>query len=410
MNKKYFFLFLALIVFLAACDLFNKDSNNDPEPEPNQVLVSYEKLTDPSIPVVTIDFILDNTGYFNDKIVQNATKFSIDVYKIVYKTTYKGAEKQVSGACVIPGTGEPVAVVSYQHGTILHNKDAPSQYKNIFAMPIEMAMNIITASCGFVCAAPDYIGYGTDSASLHPYHNAASLATTCIDMLRAVKEMCSELGVSIKNEYFLTGYSEGGYATLAVQKKIEADHASEFPLIAVSAGAGAYNLLDTAREFLSQPILHAPVFTCFMIVAYRGHYGWDRAYSSIFREPYSSRMKSGLFSGSYTYSYINKQLTNNTTDLFKADFLSDFNGSGEQTLKNALRENKLHKGWTPSTPLRFYHGTADETVPAFNSEQAENNFINSGASDVQYIFFPGLDHTTCIIPWVIGTIEWFISF
>ncbi|MCK5056096.1 MAG: hypothetical protein KAT34_05535 [Candidatus Aminicenantes bacterium] len=408
MSKKYIFLCIFLVVSLVGCDFLEKDGDNEPEPDP--VLISYEKLTNPSISVVTIDFLLDKTGLFNDKVLQNGTEFSVDVYQVVYKTTYKGAEKQVSGACIIPGTAEPLPVLSYQHGTILHNKDAPSQYKDLFDMPLEVALNIVIASCGYVCAAPDYIGYGTDGSSLHPYHHADSLATSCIDMLRAVKEMCAELGVSIKNEYYLTGYSEGGFATLAVQKKIEAGFAAEFPLIAVSAGAGAYNLLDTARDFLSRPIIDAPVFACFLFVAYRGHYGWDRAYSSVFREPYSSRMKSGLFSGSYTLSYVEGQLTNSTDDLFKADFLSDFNGSGEQTLKDALRENKLHKGWTPSAPLRLYHGTADRTVPAFNSEDAENAFISSGAADVRYFSFPGLGHGASIIPWVIATMQWFLSF
>jgi hypothetical protein len=408
MKKKYIFLYLLLIVFLAGCDLFNKKADNNPEP--NSVLVSYERVTDPSITAATLDFLLDQDASFNNNELQNATKFSINVYKVLYRTTYKGIEKEVSGACVIPNTVDPVPVVGYLHGTIFHNKDAPSQFKSILSMPIEIAMNIIMSSSGFVCAAPDYIGYGADSGSLHPYHLADSLATASIDMLRAVKEMCAELDVNIKNEYFLTGYSEGGYATLAVQKKIEAQYAAEFPLIAVSAGAGAYNLLATIGDFLSRPTLNDPAYVCFLYSAYRSFYGWDRAYSSVFREPYAGRMQDGLFNGDYTHSQINGQLTHIVADLFKAAFISDFNGSGEQTIKNALRENKLFKGWTPSTPLRLYHGAADKTVPPFNSEHAENAFISGGATDVDYISYPGLNHSSCIIPWAIGTVWWFLSF
>lgn len=409
MKKKYFFPILLLtILFLTGCDLFKKDGDNGPEPD--QVLVSYEKLTDPPITNATMDYLLNLDATFNNKVLQNATKFGIDVYRVIYKTTYKGVEKEVSGACIIPVTTDPVAIVGYLHGTIFHDRDAPSRYKSILNMPIETALNIIISACGFVCAAPDYIGYGRDSSSLHPYHLADSLATTSIDMLRAVKEMCSELGVNIKNEYFLTGYSEGGYATLAVQKKIEAQHAAEFPLKAVSAGAGAYNLLGTIREFMSHPTLNHPEYICFIFAAYRSFYGWDRAYSSVFREPYATRMQDGLFNGDYTQSQISNQLTHTTAGLFKAAFLSGFRGSGEQTFKDALRENKLFKGWTPKAPLRLYHGTADDTVPSFNSGHAENAFINSGAKDVEYISFAGLNHSTCIIPWAMGTVQWFISF
>lgn len=400
---------MVMALFFGACDLFKKNKDNDPGPEPDRVLVSYEKLTDTPITTALLDLILNSQAVFNNKIIQNALKFPVDVYKIIYKTTFQGAEKQVSGACVIPSAAEALPVVSYQHGTIFHNKDAPSQFKNILNMPIEMALNILMASCGFVCAAPDYIGYGSDGSSVHPYHHADSLATSCIDMLRAVKEMCAELNVTIKNQYFMTGYSEGGYATLSVQKKIEANFASEFPLMAVSAGAGAYDLLGTVQDFVGSATLKEPAYVCFLIWAYRSIYAWDRALQSFFREPYNSSIKEGLFTGSHTYGQVDSQLTNVTADLFTAAFLSDFKGSGEQTLKDALQENNLHKGWTPSTPLRLYHGTADETVPAFNSERAENNFINRGAPDVQYISFPGLNHSTCIIPWVIGTIQWFTS-
>ena len=408
MKKKNIFpILLVAILFLTSCDLFKKDDNNEPEPE--RVLVSYEKLTDPPITAATLDYLLNLEAIFNNKVLQNATKFGIDVYRVVYKTTYKGVEKEVSGACIIPLTSDPVPVLGYLHGTIFHDRDAPSRYKSILNMPIETALNIVLASCGFVCAAPDYIGYGRDKDSLHPYHLADSLASASIDMLRAVKEMCSELGVNIKNEYFLAGYSEGGFATLAVQKKIEAQHAAEFPLIAVSAGAGAYNLFGTVKEFLSRSTL-SPAYSCFIYAAYRSFYGWDRAYYSVLREPYASRMQEGLFNGDYTYDQVSNQLTHSTADLFKASFLSGFRGSGEQTFKDALRENRLFKGWTPKAPLRLYHGTADNTVPHFNSEHAEDAFITAGAKDVEFFSFPGLNHSTCIFPWIMGTVQWFTHF
>lgn len=405
MNKTKLFILLLVFVSLVGCKIKQDDNGNGGEP--NQVLISYEKLTSSTITVSALDQLLDLDSNFNDNIIQNATLYGVNVYKVIYKTTYKGAAKQASGACVIPDTTDALPVVSYQHGTILHHSGAPSQYKSLFDMPIDMVMCLLTSACGFVCSAPDYIGYGVDIDTLHPYHHARSTATACLDMLRAVRELCAELDVNTSNEYFLTGYSEGGYATLALQKMIETDHAAEFPLYAVSAGAGAYDLLGTSRGFAQGAALKNPAYICFILVAYNEVYGWERDLSEIFQAPYSDRLKENILNGDYTTAQVNDRLTNVTADLFTAKFLADFLGSGETTLKNALQENNLYSGWVPAAPLRLFHGTADKTVPPVNSETAEDSFLNNGAADVEYISFPGLDHTLGILPWVKNTLQWF---
>jgi predicted peptidase len=49
----------------------------------------------------------------------------------------------------------------------------------------------------------------------------------------------------------ITGYSEGGFATMALQKKMEEQFPNEFNLVTSSCGAGAYN--KTAAELYHQP-------------------------------------------------------------------------------------------------------------------------------------------------------------
>ncbi len=406
MKKLTVLLCLVFIFFLPGCDL---KKNNAPNPEPNQWLISYEKLTNPSITAAVLDILLDNQVVFNDKLLQNATLYPVNVYRIIYKTTYKGNIKEVSGACVIPDTETPVPILSYQHGTIFQDRDAPSQYENIFNMPIEMALNLVFSSCGFVCAAPDYIGYAKDSGTFHPYLHAASTTTACIDMLKAVKELCTELDVALTGEYYLTGYSEGGYATLALQKEIEQNYAAEFPLTAVSAGAGAYDLRGTLDIFLSQPVLQHPPYVCFLLTAYNHVYDWARDLDEMFQSPYSERLQNGLLEGDYSYSSINNQLTGVVADLFQPAFLAELVGDGELELKQALQDNSLHQGWVPKAPLRLYHGTADTTVPPHNSEIAANNFIIAGATDIEYISFPYFSHDTAILPWIKQTVQWFLG-
>jgi len=403
-------LLLTLVLFLlpAGCKWF--DNGGDPDPT-KQTLISYQKLTALAIDQSVLDLLLSAYPPFNDQVVQNLTKYSVNVYKVIYKTTYKGVEKRASGACLVPDAGETaLPLASYQHGTIFADAEAPSSFVNIWNMPLEIAFNMVFASCGFICSSPDYIGYNESGDVLHPYHHFESTAAVCIDMLRAVKEMCRELKIPFQDKQFLFGYSEGGYATLATLKKIQSHYSGEFTVAACCAGAGAYDLPGTANHYLNRAVLPSPAFAVFLFIAYNDVYGWNRPLGELFQSPYSDRIAGGLYNGSQTGSQINAQLTDQTAALFQPAFLSAFRGNGEQTAKNALLENSLYAGWIPQAPTRLYHGTDDDIVPTFNSVNASQAFHNSGATSVEYFPLTGMNHSTAIVPWVKELIVWFKSF
>ena len=58
-------------------------------------------------------------------------------------------------------------------------------------------------------------------------------------------------------------------------------------------------------------------------------------------------------------------------------------------------------------PLRLYHGTADITIPYFNSEDAYNAMSARGAANVELVPLTGLDHDAAIQPYVSGSVEFF---
>lgn len=385
----------------------------EPEPEPQQwtVLYSYEAVTDSLIPGNYLAQLISTADFpdFADNLLQQYLVYGVEVYRVVYKTTYKGNEKLASGLVVIPEMDQPRPIVSYQHGTILEDSRVPSKFQSVLSMEPEMALMLAVGSTGFICAAPDYLGYGQSTDVLHPYHHAESLAAAGVDLLRAVKELCRQLDIPYKSEYYLTGYSEGGYATLALMRTIETDFAGEFPLKAVSAGAGAYVLSDTAQQLVQRQVLPVPAYVGFLLTAYLDMFDPQREVGEVFREPYAERIRGGLFYGDYSSFDINALLSFFTEELFTQQFLIDFRGAGETTLKNALQQNNLHTGWVPSAPLRLYHGTLDPIVPAENSETAVNSFTANGAVDVTYIALPGRTHETGILPWLKETLLWFVE-
>ncbi len=91
---------------------------------------------------------------------------------------------------------------------------------------------------------PDYPGFGESSNISHPYLIKEPTVRSVVDMLYAVKEMVPEelSDLIIKDELYIMGYSQGGWATLALHKALEQDYSVDFNLKGSVCGAGPYNL------------------------------------------------------------------------------------------------------------------------------------------------------------------------
>ncbi len=73
-----------------------------------------------------------------------------------------------------------------------------------------------------------------------------SLGSTSYDMLKATKEFLTNEEVKANNKLFLLGYSEGGYATLALQKYLE--DKGDLSITHSLPGAGAYNKTEFSKN------------------------------------------------------------------------------------------------------------------------------------------------------------------
>jgi hypothetical protein len=59
--------------------------------------------------------------------------------------------------------------------------------------------------------------------------------------------------VGLDGRLFLIGYSQGGHATAAAHRELEARHANEFTVTAAAPMAGALDLSGTALDDALQP-------------------------------------------------------------------------------------------------------------------------------------------------------------
>ena len=87
------------------------------------------------------------------------------------------------------GYGEEFSYLTFAHGTITANRDAPSE---LSIVDIETFVYAAMASTGFITLVPDFIGFGSSRKIMHPYYVEETSALAVIDGLRAVRELMNQ--------------------------------------------------------------------------------------------------------------------------------------------------------------------------------------------------------------------------
>jgi len=380
------FVFLCFVVF--AC-------KNDDEVKPNddRVLVSAESVLDRSASemrslIGTADLDLD----------LNILKYDVEIFKITYKTKYNGQDIVASALVSLPKNAPSAPIVSFQHGTISAYSQAPTALQ---LYDPESVLYSALASPGFISVAPDFIGFGSAKSVIHPYYVEDITASTVRDAIRAARDLASDENVAFNGKLFLAGYSEGGYATMATHKSIEADDMEGIQLVASFPASGGYDIRAMQEYFWGLEEYEQPFYLAFVAQAYKTTFGWSEPLTDMFNEPYATRIPA-LLDGSKTNNQINAQLTTSISDLVTADALASLNTNSKyKYIVDAFADNSL-VDWKPTIPIHMFHGDADVTVPFGNSQITYDKLITNGASSsiVTFTSLPGATHYTGIFPYL----------
>ena len=303
--------------------------------------------------------------------------YAVQAYRLTY-LTLDGQGRQIAASGLVAIPQKPAnalsPVLSYQHATIKRQADAPSNLVDLGGPPV------VLASLGYIVLAADYVGYGVSAAAPHPYLLSAPSASAVIDLMTAAKYWRQTQHVPDNKQLFLTGYSEGGYVTMAAHRALQAGtsiHRNE--LVRVIAGAGPYDVGTTLDQQLA--ILRRDYF------------------------PLGELLNPGLL------KYLSDADRNNVRDLLlglalgtDADvvFMPTVIDNYLADDRSAIETFSDVFDWGPQIPVNLFHGHDDRTVSYLSASSTLQAMQTRGAASLVTLtdcIAEPAGHSQCVLPY-----------
>jgi len=285
--------------------------------------------------------------------------FAVTTYKLEYLTLDQNNELvKVSGLLAVPEKNTPSPILSYQHATIFKNSDAPTAHLLAGDKSIEIAL----ASLGYIVFSADYVGYGSSLGRSHPYLLKKPSADVVLDFLQAGKQWLDFSNIETTNQLFMTGYSQGGYVTMAALKELQENPRQGMVASAVVMGAGPYDL-HTALDIVTFGINVPEVLR-------------DRVIDEL----------------------IQRLVPSNEIS-FDRTFL--------ERLFDNDRQDDVHN-WRPDIAIKLFHGEDDRVVPIKSAENTVDTMQILGA-DVELVRCSAnpSTHLGCVVPYISFVVNYF---
>lgn len=210
-------------------------------------------------------------------------KCGVRVEYMQYDTVdVKGNKTDATGAVFIPtGTdascngNRPIVLNAHGTATTKAYNFAEVGNANNEAGPAATLLAALFAGQGYVVISPNYAGYDKSSLAYHPYLNAQQQSHEMADALKAGREVLRRTGsatnVADNGKLFITGYSQGGYVTMATTRYLET---LKEPVTAALPISGPYAMEAFGDVvFGGKVMLGATFFAPLMARNYQEQYG-----------------------------------------------------------------------------------------------------------------------------------------
>jgi hypothetical protein len=330
-------------------------------------------------------------------------RFDVDIYEIIYTTCWHDSTCiKASGLYFVPRDAQNIPLMVYHHGTQIE------KHREV-QLGGEISICIGFATDGYAVAYSDYIGLGKGE-KFHLYHHINTEAYASMDLVRACKVINAKKNIQLNNFLFATGYSQGGHATMAFQKVVEANPElnKEFKITASSPMSGAYDLTGVQEKNMFIPYSH-PGYLPYLMVGFQEVYKLYDDLSKAFVPPYDSILLP-MFNGKYSMGDVNNVMPKIPKEIIKPQIIEAYLKNEDFPFKVALKNNSTHN-WVPKSPMLLCYCEADEQVNYLNSIMAHKSMKKLGAKHLRLKrVAKHLDHGQCALFAVLYTKMFFDSF
>lgn len=291
--------------------------------------------------------------------VRNAT----DLYRMNYTLARPdGKIVPLSGLLALPRGVVSRRLVSFQHGTTTTRTAVPSKPDGT-----GIAAAIVFAGNGYALVVPDFPGLG-DSPGRHPYYVADAIAPAIVAMIEAAQQ----LEAVPKAPMFLSGFSEGAWASLAALRVLEGQGAK---VLGSALVAGAYDL----RRVSLPASMKGGSSTHSLYLAYAA-WGQSEYYGhhldSVLTQAYAKQVEH-LFEGAAPQQILSA-LPADPRQIFNQSLLDAYDHDGSHWYLDSFTANSL-VDVIPRSPVRFYFGSEDMEVTPQESLNAARVMSQRGA-------------------------------
>ncbi|MDP6908992.1 MAG: lipase family protein, partial [Flavobacteriales bacterium] len=234
---------------------------------------------------------------------------------------------------------------------------------------------------GYAVCEPDYVGLGFGERR-HLYIHADSEANAGIDMMKAVVELDSIMGLKRDSMIFISGYSQGGHAAMSVHRKLQEKYSDQYTVTASSPMSGPYDLDGVQAEVMFHEYTQ-PHYLPYLLLGYNEIYHIfhrENFYDQVFKAPYNEIVR-GVFDGEHSVGNINDTLPIVPKDMLSDSLVDLFLNDPEFKFKKLLVENSMDN-WKPERPIQICYCDADEEVSSKNAHVAYKNMKALGAENV----------------------------
>ncbi len=347
-------------------------------------------------------------------------EYGVDSYRVEYETTnIDGTPGMASGLITIPNDpGNNYPMLVFQHGTVNGRDDVPSNLAGGYQL------GAVFGAMGYISLQPDYLGLGINPG-VHPYIHSDSEAWVAVDMMRHVKEQLNtELpsGPYLNDQVFLSGYSQGGHASMALHKSLEEEHSDEFTVTATSHMSGPYSVSKEMIDFtLGEDEYFFCAYLAWVSLSMKEAYPVELAdigIEDIFRAQYVDDINA-FANETIDLNELNTRLITGLTaetgmvqpkNLLIPEMVDNImnNPDHPMSVALALQDNF---DWTPQAPTRLMYCSGDDQVTFRNAIVAEETMNANGAPDVVGLEQGATnDHGACVAPAVTTTVFFFLNY